>query len=109
VRAAFKGGGPAAVVYDDVLAGEHIRETLAGIRLAGTPEEARPLLAWLASHPNSPEDVLRDLERQASREVLLSLSMNRNLPADLRRALLEHEDEEVRVHANHVYCRMRRH
>ena len=103
---------PAAVetvVYDDVLADGDIRETVAGIRDAGTPPQALPLLAWLASHPNTPEDILRELGRDRSREVLLSLAMNENLPEDMRRALLDHASEEVREHANHTFSRARRH
>jgi hypothetical protein len=97
------------VVYRGILEGEDIRETLAGIRDAGSPRDVLPLLAWLASHPSAPEDVLRELGRESSREVLISLSMNRNLPEDMRRALLAHEDDEVRESASHVFGRLRRH
>ena len=110
VRRAFqKLGGAATVVYDDVLGEEDIRETVAGIRDAGMPRDAAALLAWLASHPNTPEDVLRDLGHEARREVLVSLAMNRNLPRDMRKALLNHADEDVREHANHTFSRTKRH
>jgi hypothetical protein len=108
-RALQKPGGGATVVYDDVLDGDDIRETVAGIRDAGMPKDARALLAWLASHPNTPEDVLRDLGRETRREVLVSLAMNRNLPQDMRKALLNHADEDVRDHANHTFSRMKKH
>jgi hypothetical protein len=97
------------VVYDDILADGDIRETVAGIRDAGTPPQALPLLAWLASHPNTPEDILRELGKDGSREVLLSLAMNEKLPEDMRRALLDHASEDVREHANHTFSRTRRH
>jgi hypothetical protein len=35
--------------------------------------------------------------------------MNRSLPEDLRQALMKHEDEDVRHHANHVFFRVKRH
>jgi hypothetical protein len=108
-RALQRPGGGATVVYDDVLDGDDIRETVAGIRDAGMPKGARALLAWLASHPNTPEDVLRDLGRETRREVLVSLAMNRNLPQDMRKALLNHADEDVRDHANHTFSRMKKH
>lgn len=97
------------VIYEDVLGDADIRETVAGIRDAGTPPQALPLLAWLASHPNTPEDILRELGREGSREVLLSLAMNENLPEDMRRALLDHASEDVREHANHTFSQRRRH
>ena len=108
-QALLQPGGVETIIYDDVLADGDIRETVAGIRDAGTPPEAVPLLAWLASHPNTPEDILREMARDGRREVLLSLALNENLPEDLRRALLEHASEEVREHANHTFSRMRRH
>jgi len=108
-RALLRPGGAETVVYDDVLASRDIRETVAGIRDAGTPSDAVPLLAWLASHPNTPEDILRELGRHGTREVLVSLAMNRNLPQDMRRALLDHADEDVREHANHTFSRTKRH
>jgi hypothetical protein len=108
-RALLRPGGAETVVYDDILASRDIRETVAGIRDAGTPSDALPLLAWLASHPNTPEDILRELGRQGTREVLVSLAMNRNLPQDMRRALLDHADEDVREHANHTFSRTKRH
>jgi hypothetical protein len=108
-RALLRPGGAETVVYDDVLASRDIRETVAGIRDAGTPSDALPLLAWLASHPNTPEDILRELGRHGTREVLVSLAMNRNLPQDMRRALLDHADEDVREHANHTFSRTKRH
>jgi hypothetical protein len=99
-RALLRRGAAATVVYDDVLRVRDIREAMAGIRAAGTPRQALPLLAWFASHPNTPADILRELGRHDSREILLSLAMNRKLPAELRRKLLRHPDEDVRDHAS---------
>ena len=107
VRKAVKRGRLAAISYDDVLQGEDIRQTLLGIQDAGSPPVALPLLSWLAGHPNTPEEVLRELERGGGREVLLSLAGNRSLPADLRQSLLSHQDDEIRRYANHVTCRIR--
>lgn len=109
IKRALARGGPLTVTYDDILSEQEIREAVAGVREAGTPVESRPLLAWLASHPNAPADILRDLARGASREILVSLALNRNLPADLRKALLEHQDEDVRAHANHTFSQTRSH
>ena len=109
VRKALLRGAGQTVTYDDVLSGEEIREAVAGVRDAGSPVESRPLLAWLASHPNAPEDVLRDLARGATREILMSLALNKNLPGDLRRDLLNHADEDVRTHAHHTFARTKRH
>jgi NAD(P)-dependent dehydrogenase (short-subunit alcohol dehydrogenase family) len=109
VRDAVERGDAATVIYDDVLEEQDIRETLAGIRDAGMPRAAVALLAWLASHPNSPEDVLRDLFSHGTREVLVSLAMNRKLPPDLRRFLLDHADEDVRAHANHTFLQIKKH
>jgi len=108
-RALSRPGAAETVVYDDVLAVSDIREAVAGVLEAGTPQEALPLLAWLASHPNTPEDVLRRLGKIQSRAVLVSLAMNERLPADMRKVLLSHSDEDVRVHANHVYSKARKH
>ena len=99
---------PTTVSYRDVLEAEDIRETVAGIREAGSPEEAQPLLVWLASHPNAPLDVLRDLLAQGSRELLMSLCLNPNLPEDMERLLREHPDAEVREHAEQVFARRHR-
>lgn len=101
--------GAETVTYDDVLEAADIRETLAGIADAGMPRDAMAILAWLASHPNSPEDVLRELHRHGSREILVSLAMNRNLPADMRRLLLDHSDEDVREHASHTFSHLKKH
>ncbi len=101
--------GAEAVTYDNVLEAGDIRETLAGITDAGMPRDAVAILAWLASHPNSPEDVLRDLHRHGTREILVSLAMNRNLPEDMRSALLEHPDEDVREHAHHTFSQLKKH
>ena len=109
VRKAYAKGTCQTVTYKDVLHSDEIREAVAGVRDAGSPEASKPLLAWLASHPNAPEDVLRDLARGASREILMSLAMNENLPSDLHRGLLDHEDEDVRTHANHTFARTKRH
>lgn len=109
VRKALEKQDLTTVKYKGVLRSEDIREAVAGIRDAGSPDEATPILAWLASHPNTPEDVLRDLQKLGGRTVLLSLCLNENLPADVRKALLSHRDTEVRDHANHVFSRTRRH
>jgi hypothetical protein len=110
VRKALSRPGVAeTIVYDDVLGVADIRETVAGVLDAGLPADALPLLAWLASHSNTPEDVLRELGAIPSRTILVSLAMNRNLPPDLRRALLDHPDEDVREHANHVFSKSRKH
>ena len=109
-RALLRKGAAETVIYDDVLGEGDIRETVAGIRDAGTPRDAVPLLAWLASHPNTPEDVLRELGSERRREVLISLAMNRRLPDEMRGALMEHEDEDVREHALRTFRpRPRRH
>jgi hypothetical protein len=108
VRKSLERGTPLVVMYEDVLEAGDIREAVAGIRDAGSPKEASVVLAWLASHPNSPEDVLWDLETHGGREVLLSLALNPKLPADLRKALLEHTDDDVREHAHHVFSRSKR-
>jgi hypothetical protein len=100
---------PDTIVYEDILEGTDIREAVAGVRAAGTPEGSIPVLAWLAAHSNAPEDVLRDLFAGDVKEVLLGLAMNRSLPEDLRQALMNHADEEVRHHANHVFFRVKRH
>jgi hypothetical protein len=103
VRRAFSGPGPVAIVYEDVLAARDIREALRGVREAGSPAPALPLLAWLATHTNTPEDVLRDLAREGPAQVLLSLCYNRNLPTDVRGLLLDHPDPRVRAHAQHLH------
>ncbi len=103
VRRALARGMPLTVVYENILDAEDIREAVAGIRDAGNPHGAQLVLAWLASHPNSPEDVLRDLQEHGDRAVLMSLAFNRNLPADLKEALLDHEDDRVREFARHVF------
>lgn len=109
VRAALQARRGATIRYRGVLAAEDIREALHGVRDAGSPEEALPLLAWLASHPHAPEDVQRELLARGSREVLMSLCQNPHLSEDLRRALLEHADPAVQQHAQHVFSRQRAH
>lgn len=109
VRDALRAKRAATVRYDGVLRAEDIREAVSGVRQAGSPAHALPILAWLASHPNAPEDVLRDLAAHGPREVLMNLCVNRSLPADLRRSLLAHPDEEVRRHARDVLQRSRKH
>jgi hypothetical protein len=52
---------------------------------------------------------MRELFEHGRREVLVSLAMNRRLPEDLRRALLEHDDPDVREHAQHALRPGRRH
>jgi len=100
---------PTTFTYTGVLHAADIREALAGIRDAGSPRWSLPLLTWFASHPSTPVDVLRELMAQGGREILMSLAMNRNLPPELKKALLSHEDDEVREHSNHVFSRQRRH
>ena len=109
VKEAVERGDATTVVYDDVLEVADIREALAGVRDAGLPRAAIAILIWLASHPNSPEDVLRELHGYGTREILVSLALNRNLPEDLRRKLLDHEDPDVSEHANHTFSRMKQH
>ena len=109
VRDALRARRAATVRYDGVLSAEDIREAVTGVRQAGSPRHALPILAWLAAHPHAPEDVLRDLAAHGPREVLLSLCLNGGLPADLRRALLGHADDEVRRHARHVLGRAGKH
>jgi NAD(P)-dependent dehydrogenase (short-subunit alcohol dehydrogenase family) len=109
VRDAARRGDLSTIIYDDVLEAHDIRETLAGVREAGMPRGATALLGWLASHPSTPEDVLRELFAHGRREVLVSLAMNRDLPADLRQALLEHEDPDVREHASNAQRLGKRH
>jgi hypothetical protein len=93
------------VVYSDVLAADEIREAVAGVRDAGSPVHAGPLLAWLGSHPNTPDDVLHDLAAGAPpREVLIALALNSRLPDALRPALLGHDDEDVREHAQATFA-----
>lgn len=103
VRDAVRRGDVTTVVYDDVLEEVDIRETLAGVREAGMPRDATALLGWLASHPNTPVDVMRELFAHGRREVLVSLAMNRRLPEDLKHALLEHDDPDVSEHARHTF------
>jgi hypothetical protein len=109
VRAALQARRGATIRYRGVLSAEDIREALHGVRDAGSPDEALPLLAWLASHPHAPEDVQLDLLAHGSREVLMSLCLNPRLRENLRRALLDHADPEVRRHAHHVLARPRTH
>ena len=109
VREAVERGEATTVVYDDVLEEADIRETLAGIKEAGMPRAATALLGWLASHPNTPADALRELFEHGRREVLVCLAMNRRLPEELRRLLLEHPDPDVREHAHHTFSILRRH
>jgi hypothetical protein len=109
VREAVAGRMPDTIVYENVLEGEDIREAIAGVRAAGMPEGSMPLLAWLAAHSNMPEDVQRELFLDGNPDVLVGLAMNRSLPADLRQALMEHADEDVRHHANHVFFKVKRH
>lgn len=95
------------VTYEGVLDAEAIRAAFEGVRDAGTPERIVPLLSWLASHPNAPEDVLRGLARSPRREVLFGLCHNRHLPQDVWAGLLAHDDQAVRETANHVDARLR--
>jgi hypothetical protein len=109
VKEAVAGRVPDTIEYEDVLEAEDIREAVAGLRDAGLPPGSMPLLAWLAAHPNAPEDVLRELMLLRNQEVLIGLAMNRSLPADLRQELMNHPDEEVHHHANEVFFKGKRH
>jgi hypothetical protein len=109
VRRGLKTRRPTTFTYQGVLRAPEIRAAIAGIRDAGTPRWSLPLLAWLAGHPNTPEDVLRELLESEARGVLMSLAVNPRLPAELRRALLRHPDPEVRDYANQSAARVRRH
>jgi hypothetical protein len=109
VREAVARRVPDTIEYEDVLEGEDIREAVAGLYDASLPEGSMPLLAWLAAHPNAPEDVLRELRRVDNPEVLIGLAMNRSLPADLRQELMNHPDEDVHHYANHVFYKVKRH
>jgi hypothetical protein len=99
VARALRTGAGLTVTYDDVLSAEDVRTTVAGVRDAGSPSDARPLLAWLASHPSTPEDVLRELFEAATPEVLVALAMNRAVPAEIREQLLASANEDVRSYA----------
>ena len=96
IRKALKAGGALTISYKDILEPEDIRVALAGIQDAGTPEEALPLLAWLASHPSTPKDVLTTLSSSRNPEILVSLAMNRNIPKAVERSLRRHRDPELR-------------
>lgn len=109
VRAALQARRASTIRYRGVLSADDIREALFGVLDAGSPDEALPLLAWLASHPHAPEDVQRELLAHGTREVLMSLCLNPQLREDLRRALLEHADPEVQQHAQHTFARLRAH
>jgi hypothetical protein len=109
VKKALATRGPSTFMYTGILRAKEIRDAVAAIRDAGSPKRTLPLQAWLAGHPNAPEEVLRDFFAKGSREVLMSLALNPKLPSDLRKALLAHEDDEVRDHANHVFSKTRRH
>ena len=109
VKRAFARGRPRTFTYTGVLTTREIRSVLAGIRDAGSPRWARPLLAWLASHPNTPADALRRLFKGGDRGILLGLTLNPRLPPEVRRALLAHPDSELREHAQHVLTRARKH
>jgi hypothetical protein len=109
VAEAIRRGDATTVTYDDVLEEKDIRETLAGIRDAGMPREATALMGWLASHPNTPEAALRELFAEGRQSVLVCLAMNRKLPEDLQKALLDHDDPDVREHAHHTFVHLKRH
>jgi hypothetical protein len=109
VRRGLKTRRPTSFTYEGVLKAPEIRAAFAGIRDAGTPRWSLPLLAWLAGHPNTPQEVLRELMESGERGILMSLAVNPRLPAALRRTLLEHRDPEVREYANQVVARARKH
>jgi hypothetical protein len=99
IARAFRDGDGLVVTYDDVLSADDVREAVAGVAAAGHPQEARPLLAWLASHPSTPDDVLLELAERAPREVLVALAMNPRTPRKLQRSLLDSSDEDVASYA----------
>jgi len=106
VRRAVGGAGrPATFLYTGVLQAKEIRDAVAGIRDAGSPRWAVPVLAWMSSHPNTPEDVLRDLYAEGAPEILMCMVLNPRLPADIKAALVRHEDPEVSELARHVLSR----
>jgi hypothetical protein len=107
IRRALKRGGALTVSYKNVLDPEDIREILTLIHEAGDPETAMPLLAWLASHPNSPADVLKDIATCRNTEVLESLAMNRDLPKAVERSLRRHASAEVRERVAHILSKRR--
>jgi hypothetical protein len=104
VARALRRRGALTVTYSHVLTTDEIREAVAGVRAAGSPTHAGPLLAWLGSHPATSDDVLRDLLAGAPpREVLIALALNPRLPVELRPALLASPDEDVREHAQATF------
>jgi hypothetical protein len=107
IKRALKRGAPLTVSYKDVLKAEDIREALGGVHDAGDPEVALPLLAWIASHPNAPGDVLSDLATSENHEVLASLAMNPKLPKTLERSLRKHKDPGVRERVAHILASRR--
>jgi hypothetical protein len=109
VKKAVAGKRPATFMYTGILGPKEIREAVSGILDSKSPKWSRPLLAWLASHPNTPEDVLRDLFELGDRMVLMSLALSQNLPSELKRKLLDHGEADVREHANHVFSKQRKH
>jgi hypothetical protein len=102
-----KGVGRAAVKR--ALAGRKRPTTFSYTGVLRPADIREALQTWFASHSSSPVDVLRDLLAHGGREVLMSLAMNPNLPADMKKALLTHEDAEIREHANHVFSKTRKH
>jgi hypothetical protein len=108
VRRGLKTKRPSTFTYRGVLKAREIRAAIEGIRDAGTPHWSLPLLAWLAGHPNTPEELLRELAR-GERDVLMSLAVNPRLPQDLRRRLQRHADPEVRAYASQVAALVRKH
>jgi len=108
VRDALRSGEALTIRYEGVLSADDIREAVAGVREAGSPKDAVPILVWFASHPNTPEDVQGDLLAGGPREVCQILCLNPRLPEELRRRLLEHPDVELRQHAQDVFARQQR-
>ena len=109
VRDALRSGAALTIRYAGVLSADDIREAVAGVRDAGSPQDAVPMLAWFATHPNTPEDVQSDLLAAGPREVCQILCLNPRLPEELRKRLREHPDLELRQHAQDVFARQRRH
>lgn len=108
IRKTLKRGAVFTVSYKNILEPDDIRETVAGVHDAGDPESAMPLLAWLASHPNTPGDVLSDLASSANAEVVISLAMNSNLSKALERTLRRHKNPAVREQVSHILLKRRR-
>ena len=109
VRDALRSGEALTIRYAGVLTADDIREAVAGVREAGSPKDAVPMLAWCATHPNTPEDVQGDLLEAGPLELLQILCLNPRLTPELRKRLLEHPDLELRQQAQDAFARQQRH